>query len=394
MSGALPPARPRRVACDANAAVPLLPEVAEAVARTALEAWGNASSTHEEGRKARAALDVARERVATALGARPREIVFTSGATEALHLAVLGAARARAAASRRVIVSAVEHPAALDPAHALGAEGFDVVRVPPRPDGGVEGEAFLAACSAGAAVAVLMAANHETGAVMPVASVAAGLAAQGIPLVVDAALAPGLLDVSVGALGAPLVAFSGAKIGGPRGSGVLYVRRRTRLVPVQRGGVQEDRLRGGSENVPGAVGFSLALAHAVRTREARVRRVTNLLRRLVAGLLELPGTSLLGPDRDDPQRVLPSTATVAFDGCEGEALLVHLDLAGISVSTGSACAVGGTEASPVLLAMGVSGRRAASTLRFSLRDDVDEADVDRVRTTVGAAVGRLRSMTR
>lgn len=381
---------PRRLYFDANASTPLLPAAAEAVARVGTEAWGNPSSAHEEGRRARAALDTARERVATSLGCRPREVVFTSGATEALHLAVLGAARARTSVGRRVVVSAVEHPAVLDAAARLAEEGYDVVRVDPRPDGGIDPAAFLAAATPGTTVACLMAANHETGAVFPVPAVAAALRTRGVVTVTDAALAPGLLDVSVDALGADLIAFSGHKIGGPRGIGALFVRRRTRLVPVQRGGVQEDRVRGGTEHVAGAAGFAAALAHAVRTRADRVERLTALRRRLLDGLLALPHTSLVGPAEGG----LASTVNIAFDGCEGEALLVNLDLEGIAVSTGSACAVGGTEASPVLLAMGCSARRAASTLRFSVRDDVGEADVDRVCAVVTGVVGRLRSMAR
>lgn len=381
---------PRRLCFDANASTPMLPEAAEAVARVGVEAWGNPSSAHEEGRRARAALDAARDRVATSLGCRPREVVFTSGGTEALHLAILGAARARAGVGRRVVVSAVEHPAVLDAADLLLAEGFEVARVAPRPDGGVDPDAFLAAANPGTVVACLMVANHETGAVMPVPAVAAALRTRGIVSVADAALAPGLVDVGAEALGADLVAFSGHKFGGPRGIGALYVRRRTRLTPLQRGGVQEDRVRGGTENVAGAAGFAVALEHAVRTRAERVARLAALRRRLVEGLLAIPGTSLVGPAAGG----LPSTTLVAFDGCEGEALLVNLDLEGVAVSTGSACAVGGTEASPVLLAMGFSARRAASTLRFSVRDGIGDDDVERVRAVVTGVVARLRSMAR
>lgn len=381
---------PRRLCFDANASTPLLPAAAEAVARVGLEAWGNPSSAHEEGRRARAALDAARDRVAAGLACRAREIVFTSGATEALHLAVLGAARARAGVGRRIVVSAVEHPAVLDAADRLAEEGFEVVRVPPRPDGVVDPDVFVAAATPGTIVACLMAANHETGAVMPVPTVAAALRARGVVTVTDAALAPGLLDVGAEALGADLIAFSGHKIGGPRGIGALFVRRKTRLTPLQRGGVQEDRVRGGTENVAGAAGFAAALDHAVRTRAERVPRLTALRRRLVEGLLAIPGTSLVGPTEGG----LPSTTNVAFDGCEGEALLMNLDLEGVAVSTGSACAVGGTEASPVLLAMGFSARRAASTLRFSVRDGVGDDDVERVRAVVTGVVARLRSMAR
>jgi cysteine desulfurase len=244
---------PRRLCFDANASTPLLPAAAEAVTRVGVEAWGNPSSAHEEGRRARAALDAARDRVAAGLACRPREIVFTSGATEALHLAVLGAARARLNVGRRVVVSAVEHPAVLDAADRLAEEGFEVVRVPPRPDGAVDPDVFVAAATPGTIVACLMAANHETGAVMPVAAVAAALRGRGVVTVTDAALAPGLLDVGVDALGADLIAFSGHKIGGPRGIGALFVRRKTRLAPPS-AAASRRTAAGRTENVAGAAG--------------------------------------------------------------------------------------------------------------------------------------------
>jgi len=316
--------------------------------------------------------------------------VFTSGGTEALHLAVRGAAMARSAAGRRVVVSAVEHPAVLDAADSLVPAGFEVERVAPLPSGTVDAEAFAARLTTGTAVAALMLANHETGAVMPVASVAAAARARGAAVVCDAAVAAGRLDVRPDALGVDLLALSAHKFGGPLGAGALFVRRKTKLVPVQRGGVQEDRIRGGTENVVGAVGLAVALEKADAGRIDRVARLGRLRERLVARVLEIPGAELVGPRTGG----LCNTATFAFERCEGEALLVNLDLLGISVSTGSACAVGGTEASPVLLAMGLSARKASSTLRLSIGDETSDADVGRLADALQGVVERLRSLAR
>ncbi|MCC7137848.1 MAG: cysteine desulfurase [Planctomycetes bacterium] len=378
-----------RLDLDRNATAPTDPTVVEAMVRLLGEPLGNPSSPHTAGRRARDVLEAARDGVARTLGCRAREIVFTSGGTEACHLAVQGAARARVGSGRRLVVSAVEHPAVLDAADALVPEGFEVVRVAPGPDGQVDAARFVAACGPGTTVAALMLANHETGALQPVREVAAALRPRGVTTVCDAALAPGLLEVAPEALGVDLLALSSHKVGGPTGVGALYVRRRTRLVPLQRGGVQEDRVRGGTENVVGAHGFALALARAVAARPARAAACAALRARLLERVLALPGTRLVGPHDG-----LPSTATVAFEGCEGESMLVNLDLEGIAVSTGSACAVGGTEASPVLLAMGLSPRVAASTLRFSVGDDLRLDDVDRVGVVVARVVGRLRSLSR
>jgi cysteine desulfurase len=380
-----------RVYLDHVASTPLDPEAREAMLQ-ALGTSGNPSSLHLEGRRARDLVELSRERVAGALGCRPREVVFASGATEALNLALRGAALARAAAGapRRVVVTAVEHPAVLDVAGGLSPEGFEVVRVPPAPDGSVSADAFDSALEPGAAVAALMLANHETGVVFPVAETARRCAARGVPLVCDAALGPGRLDVRVEALGAELVALSAHKANGPRGLGVLYVRRRTRLAPVLRGGVQEERVRPGTEDVAAIVGGSVALAKAQAESTARAARYAALGSRLATALAAVGGVSRVGPDEGG----LPGLVAVEVAGCEGEALLVNLDLEGVAVSTGSACAVGATDPSPVLLAMGFSKKRASSTLRFSVGEGVDEDAVDAAARRFAAIVARLRALAR
>jgi cysteine desulfurase len=380
-----------RVYLDHVASTPLDPRVRDEMARVEVDAPGNPSSLHREGRRARDLLEASRDRVAATLRCRPREIVFTSGGTEAINLGLVGVALARqAAGATRIVTSAVEHAAVLDAADALKPRGFEVVRVPCRPDGSVDADEFAAACVPGTALASLMCANHETGAVMPVAQVAERLAGRGVPLHCDAALGPGLLDVAPDALETDVLALSAHKWNGPRGAGVLYVRRRTKVVPLLHGGVQEERLRPGAENVAAAVGLATALERAHAERTERSARYEALRARLEAAVLAIPGVARVGPERGR----LPTTTCVEVEGCEGESMLVNLDLDGFAVSTGSACAVGSTDASPVLLAMGLSKRRAASTIRFSVGEGVARIDVDRAAAAFRAIVERLRALAR
>jgi cysteine desulfurase len=378
-----------RVYLDHAASAPLAPE-AEAAMLAALRTFqGNPSSPHAEGRAAKDALEESRSRVAVALGCRPREVVFTSGGTEAANLGVRGAALARAAAGRRVVVSAVEHPAVLDAARALEADGFEVVRVGVDAAGRVDPEAFAAAAG-DAALACLMLANHETGNVLPVAQVAERLRGRRVPLLVDAALGPGRLDVTVGTLGADLVVLSGHKFGGPKGAGVLVVRRPTRVEPLLRGGLQEERARPGTENVAAAAGFAAALEAAVRDHAARAAALEAATTAFLAALGSLAGWRRLG----DAAAALPGLVTLELDGVEGEAVTINLDLKGFAVATGSTCALGGTDVSPSLLAMGLSPRRAAATVRVSPGPATSVGDASRAGHAVAEVVERLRALAR
>ena len=379
-----------RVYLDHNASTPLGPEVEAAMARAAADASANPSSLHLEGRRARALLDDARDRVAGVLGAKPREIVFTSGGTEALELGLRGAVEARRTKGTGLVVSAVEHPAVLDVAEALGRAGSQVQRVPPQADGTIAATRVDEAAGPGTVLVAVMGANHETGAVLPVAEVGRLIRPRGILLLCDAALVPGYGELRRLAGAVDLLALSAHKFGGPKGIGALFVRRGVKLAAAQRGGPQEDQLRGGTENVLGAVGFAVALEKADREREARSISVGARARRLLATLEAVPGVSLVGPREGR----LPSTVTVEVDGCEGEALLIHLDLAGVAVSTGSACAIGAAQPSPVLLAMGFSRRRAASTIRFSLGPETTDDDVERAGTIFTTSCARLRALAR
>ncbi len=381
---------PGRVYLDHNASCPLDPDVEAAMARAARDASANPSSLHLEGRRARTLLDDARDRVANVLGSKPREIVFTSGGTEALGLGLKGVALSRRAKGRSLVLSAVEHPAVLDEALVLERQGFSVHRVPPAPDGTISAVRVDEAAGPGTILVAMMGANHETGAILPVAEVGRLIRPRGIALLCDAALVPGWGDLKRLVAEVDLLALSAHKFGGPKGIGALFVRRGVRLEPTQHGGPQEDQLRGGTENVLGAVGLALALEMAERNRDTRSIAVASRSSRLLGSLEAVPGVALVGPREGR----LPSTVTVEVDGCEGEALLIHLDLAGVAVSTGSACAIGAAQPSPVLLAMGFSRRRAASTIRFSLGHATTDDDVERAAAIFATACARLRALAR
>jgi len=353
--------------------------------------YANPSSPHLEGRAAKDALEDARSRAAGALGCRPRELIFTSGATEAATIALHGAARMMATAGRRrIVLSAVEYPAVLDTARFLAGEGFDVVMVPVDKEGRVAAEAFLDAVGDDAAVAALMLANHETGTVMPVETVAATLRERRIPLVCDAALAPGRLPLDLATLGADLVLLSGPAIGGPAGSGGLYVRRGTRLAPLLQGGIQEERLRPGTENVAACAGFAAALEEACATQPERAARYRDLITTFLNDLSDLDTWSRVGPV--DP--VLPGLVTLELPGVEGEAVMINMDLEGIAIATGSTCALGSSDPSPGLLAMGFTRSRASSTIRVSVGEGNDRDHMQRAASTLGTIVSRLRSLAR
>ncbi len=378
-----------RIFLDHAASTPLAGCARDAVV-AALETPGNPSSAHAEGRLAKGLLEDARGRVADVLGCRPREIVFTGSGTAAAQLGLRGAARARRAASSRIVISGVEHPCVHEAADDLVHEGFEVVRVAPATDGHVDADSFLDAVGDDAAIAALVLANHETGVVNPVSTVAAALRAQGIPLLCDACLGPGRLPVGIADVGADLVVFSGHKAGGPRGIGALYVRRRTRVLPLSNGGLQEERLVPGTENVAGAAGFAASLEFAIRHTAERAKRYEALLALLFAGLGDVQPWSRVG----EGARTVPGMATLELPGVEGEAAMINLDLEGVAVSTGSACALGASTPGPSLQAMGWSPERVARTLRISIGEGNDETQMTRAGDVLSDIVRRLRSLAR
>lgn len=366
-----------RAYLDANATTPLDPRV-----RAAMEPWldcGNASSLHAEGRAARAAIDAAREQVAALLGARPREILFTSGATEANALALLGAARANGV--RHAACSAIEHPSVLRALEALRPE-VDLSLLAVDREGRLDPAAPL---PAGASLVSVMLANNETGAVQPVAGIASRSRAAGALVHTDAVQACGKMRVSVAELGVDLLSLSAHKMHGPKGAGALYVRGGVRIAPLSRGGEHERGLRPGTENVAAIAGFGAAAEIAARETEPRRALWAALRARFLARLRdEIPLARVLSPPDG-----LPNTLSLALPGIPGDAMLAALDLAGISVSTGSACASGAAEPSHVLLAMGLPRELAAQCIRVSFHAGSTERDVDACLNEIGGCVKRL-----
>jgi cysteine desulfurase len=374
---------------DHNAITPVRPEAREAVL-LALDAFGNPSSIHRPGRDARDLLDLARDRVAAALGARAPDVVLTSGATEAAALAIRGVLGASPPERRRLAVTAVEHPCVLGLARQLAATGVPLTIVPVSPRGEVDPAAFRAALGPDVALAAAMRANNETGVLLDVPRLGAAAREVGAPFLCDAVQAVGKIEVDVRTLGADLVFATSQKLGGPRGAGVLWIAPGLRLAP-QLGGEQERARRAGTENLPGHAGFGAAIEVAVARRAEEAERVAALRDRLEAGLVAaVPRTVVNGAGA--PR--LPGTTSLRFEGCDAETLLVAMDLEGICASAGSACHSGNPRPSGVLLAMGLSDAEARSTIRFSLGWTSTAEDVDRALAIVPALIERVRGAVR
>ncbi|GAA5159145.1 cysteine desulfurase family protein [Pseudonocardia eucalypti] len=386
---------------DHAATTPMLDRAVTAMCE-ALSRTGNASSLHASGRHARRAVEESRETIAEAVGARPSEVIFTSGGTEGDNLAVKGFYWARRDADPRrvrVLVSAVEHHAVLDTAEWLAAhEGAELVPLPVDGHGRVRPETLRAALSTDperAAVVSVMWANNEVGTVNDIAELAAVAHEFGVPLHTDAVQAVGILPVDFAASGADALTLTGHKLGGPYGQGALLLRRDAACTPLLHGGGQERDVRSGTLNGPAVVALAVAVEHAVAEAPARAAALAGMRDRLVAGVREQvpdaiyngdPGTYPLagGPSR------LPGNAHLSFPGCEGDSLIMLMDANGIECSTGSACTAGVARPSHVLLAMGADEAMARGSLRFSLGHTSVPGDVDAVLAAIGPVVERAR----
>jgi cysteine desulfurase len=376
---------PRRVYLDHNATTPLDPRVLEAMLPFLREDFGNPSSLHWFGQRARAACEEARASVAALVGAEPAEIVFTASGSEADNMALRGVA-ARAKPTRRAIaVSAVEHHAVLHTARALRDEGWPVQVLPVTEQGSLDLDALAAQVDEATALVSVMLANNETGVLQPVPEVSRVARAAGALVHCDAVQAAGKAPIDVRALDVDLLTLSAHKLYGPKGIGCLWLRRGTPMAPLVRGGGQERNRRAGTENVAGIVGFGAAAALAKESLDAEAARVRLLRDRLEAKLL-----ACAGAQRNGGEPRLPNTLSVSFAGAEAEGLLMALDLEGIAVSTGAACAAGGVEPSHVLRAMGFPAERVQSSLRLSLGRSTSEADVDRAAEVIAAVLERQR----
>ncbi|WP_369266225.1 cysteine desulfurase family protein [Streptomyces harbinensis] len=381
---------------DHAATTPMLPEAVAAMTAQ-LAVTGNASALHAAGRRARRAVEEGRETLAAALGARPSEVVFTSGGTEADNLAVKGLYWARRDADPRrvrVLASPVEHHAVLDVVQWLADhEGARVEWLPVDAVGRVHPDALREAIErdpADVALVTVMWANNEIGTVFPVAGLAAVAREYGIPMHADAVQAVGQLEVDFAASGLAALSLSGHKIGGPYGIGALLLGREWTPVPVLHGGGQEREVRSGTLDVPAVVGFATAARLVVAGRADYVRVIGGLRDELIAGVRAEVPDAVLGGD-PDPAGRLPGNAHFAFPGCEGDSLLLLLDAQGIECSTGSACTAGVAQPSHVLLATGADPELARGTLRFSLGHTTTRADVEAVAKAIGPAVARART---
>ena len=378
---------------DHAATTPMLPEAADAVA-AAQRDWGNPSSLHASGRRARRLVEESRERVAAAIGARPYEVIFTGGGTESDNLAVKGIFWARRSADPRrcrVLASAVEHHAVLDAVEWLQRhEGAEVTWLPVDGLGRVHPETLSAALAdAGdtAALVSVMWANNEVGTVQPVRALAAVAAEHGVPFHTDAVQAVGTLPVDVAGSGVDALTLTGHKLGGPIGAGALVLGRDVPCTPLLHGGGQERDVRSGTLHTPGIVGLAVAIETAVAARPETTARVAALRDDLVAGVLERVPDAVLG---GDPVDRLPGNAHFSFPGCEGDSLLMLLDARGVECSTGSACSAGVARPSHVLVALGADAERARGSLRVSRGHSSTRTDGAALRDALPPVVERAR----
>jgi cysteine desulfurase len=378
---------PTEIYLDHAATTAPRPEVLEAMRAVQASAWANPGSPHRAGRAARAALDDARERLATRLGAEPREIVFTSGGTESDNLAIKGAAWAGKGRGHRILTSAVEHHAVGHTVRYLEKFGFEITEVGVDRYGRIDPDAVEAAITDRTTVVSLMYANNEVGTIQPIAEVAERVRRHhGVLLHVDAVQAGPWIALDLGALGADLVSLAAHKFEGPRGIGALYVRHGTHILAQQHGGSQERHRRAGTEDVAGAVGMATAYDLVRDELPVTVARVRRLRERLQRAVLATEGVELTGHPTDR----LPGILSVIARGTDGSSVVLALDLDGVAAAIGSACTSGSTEVSHVLTAMGYPEDEARGALRLSLGRTTTEAEIDAAAEIVPRVIAHQR----
>jgi cysteine desulfurase len=360
---------------DYNATTPLAPEAREAMRPFLEDGFGNPSSIHSAGRRARAAIDESRDQLAAILGAKPHEIIFTGGGTESCNLAVMGLARAHAAKGKHLIVSAIEHHAVLHAAeHLQKHEGFEVSLLPVDSSGTVDPDQLAASLRPDTILVSVMHANNETGALQPIERLAELCASRGVIFHTDAIQTFGKLPLSIKMPGLTALSIAGHKFYGPKGVGALWLAAGISIEPTSHGGAHENSRRPGTENVAAIAGLAAAAEYATAQADFQSARLHPLRERL----WQLIHTVCPSAVRNaDPSHSLANTLNVSFPGADGESLLIGLDLEGICVSSGSACMVGSILPSHVLLAMGVAPSTALATVRFSMGHGTSEAHIDR-----------------
>lgn len=373
---------------DYNATTPMRPEVLDAMRPYFNSRFGNASSAHSRGREAKRALEEAREAIASALGAREKEsVIFVSGGTESDNLAVKGAAWAARERGRHIVTSAVEHRAVLSACRVLERQGFEVTYLPVDGEGLIDAEMAKRSLRTDTTVISLMHANNETGVIFPIAEIGQLARERGIVFHTDAVQSFGRLP-DVETQGVDLLTLSGHKIYGPKGIGVLYVRPGTKIAPQMHGGEQERGVRAGTANVAAAVGMACAATLALESTQTESHRLRTLRDRLEAGILgRIAGTRRNG----NRNRRLPNTSNISFQGVRGDSLMVALDLEGVEVSAGAACASGSPESSHVLQAMGRRPEIDGGGIRFSLGAATTETEIERVLDLLPDVVERIRA---
>lgn len=388
----------KHVYLDHAATTPLDPGVLKAMEPFFKDVYGNPSSFHSEGKKAKDALDAAREHVASLLHVRADELLFTSCGTESDNLAILGYARANKDKGKHLITTAFEHHAVLEPMmHLEKKEGFEVTYLKPDKDGLIDPKQVQEALREDTLLVSVMYANNEIGTIQPISDI--GNVVQkfreekNLPHVkfhTDACQASGYLDVNVEKLHVDMLTLNGSKMYGPKGVGLLYVKRGIKLQPLQFGGAQERGLRAGTENVPAIIGFSQALARAQASRVFETQRLEVLRDKLIEGIQARISKVRVNGSRE---KRLPNNVNISFMDIEGEALLLYLDAAGIFASTGSACTSASLDPSHVILSLGLPYEVAHGSIRFSLGHATTEEDIDYVIETLPPLVEKLRSIS-
>jgi cysteine desulfurase len=377
----------RTVYLDHAATTPIAPEVRETVAHAMAECWGNPSSLHLFGRKARDLLDEARVTVAHALGCLDAEVFFTSSGTEANNMAIFGAARVAPPHKRHLITTAIEHHAVLHACQRLQQDGWEVTYLPVDSKGMVDPDDVRRALRAETWLVSVMHANNEIGTLQPVGEIAAICREQGVWLHCDAVQTFGLLDMDVQRLGVDMLSVSAHKLYGPKGVGALYIRGGVKIAPLLVGGAQERELRAGTENVPAIAGFAKAVELSRARYSTAWQKIWQLRERLRARLQELvPDIQVNG----HPQQCHPGILSVTFARVSAESLLIALDRYGVAASAGAACSAGSIEPSHVLLALGMSETQAMSTIRLSLGRGNTPEEIDFAAEVIAEQVHRLR----
>ncbi len=380
----------RKVYLDHSATTPVHSEVVKTINYYLTEAWGNPSSIHSVGRRAKKGLEEAREKVAAVIGAKPEEITFTSGGTESDNMAIIGGAYARQKKGNHLITTQVEHHAVLDSFKNLEKNGFEVTYLPVDEEGLISVDEFRESIKDSTILVSMMHVNNEIGTIQPIEEVGAITKEKGILFHVDAVQSYGKIPVDVNKLNVDMLTASSHKIYGPKGSGCLYIRKGVRIPSFTHGGAQEKKRRPGTENMPGIVGFGKAAEIVGQELESEMKRLTALRDKLTKGIEENISDIRINGHRT---KRLPGNVNISFRYIEGESLLLSLDMKGVAASSGSACTSGSLDPSHVLLAIGLSHEIAHGSLRMTLGRDNTEEDIDYVLKVLPEIVTRLRSMS-